>query len=76
MDTYSGDTIVTLTATGWLHLVQEALLELEHASDKKQTAQLRSKARQSLRMAVVWLDASAASRKRRKLPLVAQSAAD
>jgi hypothetical protein len=53
MDTYSGNTIVTLTATGWLHIAEEALLDLEQASDKKQAKQLRCKVQRSLRIALV-----------------------
>jgi hypothetical protein len=56
MDTYSGNTIVTLTATGWLHIAQEALLELEQASDKKQSAQFQCNAQRSLRRALVAID--------------------
>jgi hypothetical protein len=78
MNTYSGHTIVTLTAKGWLHLVQEALLELEQASDKKQSAQLQCKVQRSLRTALVALDEHRPSRRRstRNLPCIAQRAAE
>ena len=56
MDTYSGDTIVTLTATGRLHMAQEALLELEQASDRKQSAQLQCKAQRRLSMALATVE--------------------
>jgi hypothetical protein len=77
MDTYSGNTIVTLTTTGWLHLAQEALVELEQASDEKHSAQLRCKAQRSLRMALLTAeDHRSRRRSPRNLPCIAQRAAE
>jgi hypothetical protein len=78
MQTYSRNTIATLTATGWLHIAQEALLELEQASDKKQSAQFQCKAQRSLRMALVTNaeDHCLTRRTSRNLPFIAQSAAE
>jgi hypothetical protein len=57
MNGFSGDTRVTLTAAGWLHMAQKALAGIEQASDTKQSAQLRSKAKRSLLLAASALDA-------------------
>jgi hypothetical protein len=56
MDTYSGNTRVTLTTTGWLLMVEEALVGMNHTSNKKESAQLRCKAERSLRMALVSIN--------------------
>jgi hypothetical protein len=77
MGTYSGNTRVTLTTRGWLHMAEEALLGLEQPSDNKHSAQLRSKAKHHLRMTLDAFDADRPSRDHRSpsnLPGIAQSA--
>src|SRR3569833_407998 len=61
MNSYSGNTRITLTATGWLFIAQEALAEIEQASDPKQAAELRRKAKKSLRRTLVGVDEDARS---------------
>jgi hypothetical protein len=56
MNSFSGETRVTLTATGWLLMAQEALIGIEQASNRKQADQLRCEAERSLRMALVAID--------------------
>jgi hypothetical protein len=56
MNSYSGNTRITLTATGWLLIAQEALAGIEQGSDQKQSGQLRTNAKNSLRMALVAID--------------------
>jgi hypothetical protein len=56
MNSFSGDTRVTLTAAGWLLMAQEALAGIEQTSNNTQSAQLRSKAKRSLFLAVGALD--------------------
>jgi hypothetical protein len=72
MNSFSGDTRVTLTATRWLLMAQEALVGIEQASDKKQIVQLRSKAKRSLLWAVGALDAERPLGCRRRLSNLAR----
>jgi hypothetical protein len=58
-------------------MAQEALIGIDHTSDKKHSAQLRCKAELSLRMALIAIDEDRPLGRRRRpsnLPRISQSA--
>ena len=75
MNDFSGNTRVTLTARGWLVMAEEALAGIERTSNKKQSAQLRRKAKHKLLMGLVSLERErplAGRRRPRNLPRFSQ----
>jgi hypothetical protein len=56
MHSYSGKTRVSLTATGWLSIAQEALAQIKQSSNRKKSAGLRDKVKTSIRMAIINID--------------------
>ena len=67
---------MTLTVTGWLFTAQKAMARVERISDEAQAAQLRSKAKHSLRMALAAIDEESSSGSFRNLPRASQGAAE